>query len=305
MITAAEKIREAAAAWAEATAYDARHGYDQGSRWGPDYDCSSLVITAYKKAGVPLTCTYTGNMKADMLSHHFCDVTASVNLATGGGLLRGDVLLHEVHHTAMALGGGKVVEATGNEAGGVTGGRTGDQTGKEICVGAYHNFGRIGWGCVLRYVGPDNFPAGDPDTDVGDTYVVRDGDTLSKISWVLGVNMVELARINGISNINLIFPGQVLKIPGAVSETDTQPEPGPDAVSVDLPVLQKGAAGPAVKALQSLLLNAGIDVGPWGVDGDFGEDTWVAVCDLQRARGTVANGVVSAPEWSALIGRKG
>lgn len=296
-MTTAEKIREAAAAWAEATAYDASHGYDQGSRWGPDYDCSSLVITAYKKAGVPLTCTYTGNMRADMLSHHFCDVTASIDLATGAGLLRGDVLLHEIHHTAMALGGGKVVEATGNEAGGVTGGRTGDQTGKEICVGSYHNFGRIGWGCVLRYAGPDSFPAGDPDTNVGDTYVVKNGDTLSKISWVLGVNMVELARINGISNINLIFPGQVLKIPGAVSETDTEPE----TVSVALPVLRKGDGGNAVLALQALLLNQGIDVGPCGIDGEFGEDTWVAVCDLQRERGTSVNGVVGAAEWRALL----
>lgn len=304
-MTAAEKIREAAAAWAEATAYDNSNGYDQGSRWGPDYDCSSLVISAYKRAGVPLTCTYTGNMRADMLAHGFQDVTKTVNLATGAGLLRGDVLLHEVHHTAMALGAGKLVEATGNESGGITGGRPGDQTGREICVDAYHNFGRVGWGCVLRYVGPEGSPAVVPDIKVGTTYTVQSGDTLSQIAESLGVSMVELARINGISNINLIFPGQVLTVPGAVSETDTQPEPGPDAVSVELSVLRKGDTGPAVKALQSLLLNAGIDVGPWGVDGDFGEDTWVAVCDLQRARGTVANGVVSAHEWSALIGRKG
>ena len=41
------------------------------------------------------------------------------------------------------------------------------------------------------------------------------------------------------------------------------------------------------------------------VDGDFGEDTWVAVCDLQRASGTSVTGEVKGPEWSALITPRG
>ena len=32
-------------------AADDSHGYDQTSRWGPDYDCSSLVIDCFKRAG--------------------------------------------------------------------------------------------------------------------------------------------------------------------------------------------------------------------------------------------------------------
>ena len=39
---------------ARAIAADARHGYDQTERWGPDYDCSSLVIHVWRAAGVPL-----------------------------------------------------------------------------------------------------------------------------------------------------------------------------------------------------------------------------------------------------------
>ena len=150
-------VTDTAAAFMEAMAADDSHGYDQGSRWGPDYDCSSLVISAWKKAGIPLTCTYTGNMRADMLSHGFKDVTKGVNLATGSGLKRADVLLHETHHTAMYIGGGKLVHAAGNEYGKATGGRTGDQTGREICVTGYFNFP---WQCVLRYEGtPHQSPA--------------------------------------------------------------------------------------------------------------------------------------------------
>lgn len=298
----AKEVRDSACAWAEALAKDDSHGYDQGSRWGPDYDCSSSTIKAYQQAGVPLTCTYTGNMKADMLTHGFKDVTKKITLSTGKGLQRGDVLLHETKHTAMFIGSGRLVHAAGNEYGKATGGRTGDQTGKEICVTGYFNFP---WQCVLRYKGEDS-GAADPAPAPGGDYIVQPGDTLWGIAQALGVDMVELARINGISNVNLIFPGQVLKLPGTVSDSVQPEDPKPaGTVSVDLPVLRKGDTGGAVKALQSLLLNAGIDVGPCGVDGDFGEDTWVAVCDLQRASGTSVTGEVKGPEWAALITPRG
>ena len=58
-------VADRAVEWALRIARDDSHGYDQGLRWGPDYDCSSLIISAYKQAGVPLTCTYTGDMRRD------------------------------------------------------------------------------------------------------------------------------------------------------------------------------------------------------------------------------------------------
>ena len=143
-------IIENAVTRARETAADDSHGYDQTQRWGPDYDCSSLVIDCFKRAGVPLSCTYTGNMYADMTAHGFTDVTASVDLGTGAGLERGDVLLNHVHHTALYRGGGQIVQASINERGGVTGGATGDQTGREIYERGYYNYP---WDCVLRYAG--------------------------------------------------------------------------------------------------------------------------------------------------------
>lgn len=46
------------------------------------------------------------------------------------------------------------------------------------------------------------------------TYTVRAGDTLSGIASAHGTSWQELQRINGLANANLIFPGQVLKLPG-------------------------------------------------------------------------------------------
>lgn len=144
---------EEAVNWAVGIAADAAHGYDQANRWGPDYDCSSFVITAYEKAGAGVKtagATYTGNMKAVFLACGFEDVTAEVGLSTGGGLERGDVLLNHVHHTAMYIGGGQLVQAGINEKGAVTGGVSGDQSGGEIAVRSYYNYP---WDCVLRYIG--------------------------------------------------------------------------------------------------------------------------------------------------------
>lgn len=134
-------VIENAIAWALEIAGDASHGYDQTSRWGPDYDCSSFVISAFKKAGLPLTATYTGNMKYDFLRNGFYVVT-------DGSLMRGDVLLHEKNHTALYLGDGMLVQASINEKGTIKGGAAGDQTGREIGVRTYYDYP---WDCVLRY----------------------------------------------------------------------------------------------------------------------------------------------------------
>jgi len=148
-------IVESAMKWMENAAADKKHGYDQRYRWGEkgDYDCSSAVITAWQQAGVPVRtagATYTGNMKHVFLNHGFVDVTGIVNLKTGEGLVRGDVLLNIVHHTAMYCGHGNEVEASINEKGTATGGVPGDQTGREFLVRSYRNYP---WNCVLRYVG--------------------------------------------------------------------------------------------------------------------------------------------------------
>lgn len=148
-------VIESATNWMETLAIDNSHGYDQIYRWGEkgDYDCSSAVIKAWQQAGVPVKAsgaTYTGNMTAPFVSNGFEDVTGLVNLATGDGLQRGDVLLNVRHHVAMYIGNGKEVEASINEKGTATGGQPGDQTGREILIRAYRNYP---WDKVLRYTG--------------------------------------------------------------------------------------------------------------------------------------------------------
>ena len=57
-------------------------------------------------------------------------------------------------------------------------------------------------------------------TPSGDTeYIVKKGDTLSGIAAKYGTTYQSLAEYNGISNPNLIYPGQVIKIPGQPIQT--------------------------------------------------------------------------------------
>lgn len=144
---------ENAVTMAETIALDDTHGYDQVDRWGnPNYDCSGLVINCLENAGIPAKqkgATYTGNMPEVLPNIGFKNVIASVNLSTGSGMKRGDVLLGN-GHTAFYCGNRKLVHASINEKGTTTGGKSGDQTGREICIRSYYN---KPWKYVYRYTG--------------------------------------------------------------------------------------------------------------------------------------------------------
>lgn len=128
-------IPEKAAKYCKDIANDNKHGYSQYHRWGPDYDCSSLVISAYEDAGVPVKsmygATYTGNMRKAFIKAGFKIMPYGTTPQVG------DVFLREGYHTYMYIGNGNIAEASIDERGGIAGRTKGDQTGKEIRIKCY------------------------------------------------------------------------------------------------------------------------------------------------------------------------
>lgn len=140
--------------WALKIANDNSHGYSQAVRWAPDYDCSSFVISALEAAGLPMKAygaSYTGNMPQALKACGFTKVKG-VNLSTGAGLLRGDILLNPATHTEIYIGNNQAVGAHCSETGGKYG-KAGDQTGNEISLQSYRN---KNYTEVWRYGGKDN-----------------------------------------------------------------------------------------------------------------------------------------------------
>ena len=319
-------IPEKAAQFMEKIAADDSHGYDQGSRWGtPDYDCSSLVISAYKHAGVPLQSTYTRNMKADFLSHGFENVSSKVNLKTGANMKRGDVLLNEVTHTAMYIGNGKIVHAAGNEYGKATGGKPGDQTGREITVANYYN---ANWGVVLRYKDQNaEAPAHGTDepwedaVENEDYYIVKYGDSLWSIAerFLGNGSLYPLIKQANCMTSDYIYPGMMLILhpEGLEPETPAKPEEpstpteseppeehtgGAGAYQIALQVLKKGDTGTVVRQVQRLLIASGATLPTWGADGDFGDETESAVIKFQKAKKLEQTGKIDKATMSKLLG---
>ncbi len=55
------------------------------------------------------------------------------------------------------------------------------------------------------------------------SYLIRRGDTLSALARRFGTTVQDLARQNGIRNVNLIYAGRTLKIPGRSDSFGSRP----------------------------------------------------------------------------------
>lgn len=327
---------EQAIRWMEDLANNDLHGYDQVYRWGQkgDYDCSSAVITAWEQAGVPVKskgATYTGNMRSIFLSCGFKDVTSSVNMTTGVGLERGDVLLNTVKHVAMHCGDGKEVEASINEKGGITGGTPGDQTGKEILIRAYRNYP---WTHVLRF-------AEDAETEpwkaTGTATSTKDGTkilvsaggnsvgTLNKgnrfeIDGTKSGNYVRVKVANiGIGYIHkdyVVYDGVSGSTPAAAASVKSDDWikrlqvaiganqdgiAGPETLG-KCPLVKNGSSGSVTRLLQEKLIALGYSCGNAGADGICGSGTVAAIKAYQKAKGLTVDGIAGKNTWSKLLG---
>lgn len=322
-------VIENAVAWAIDTANDQSHGYSQADRWGPDYDCSSFVISAFEQAGVSLReagASYTGNMRGPMISCGFVDVTYSIGLDTGYGLQPGDVLLNYAAHTCLCVGGGKVANCRTDEGHP----QSGDQSGNEIRIQSYWNFP---WNCVLRYRGthtgsnvsglntPPSSDAPAPRSVLRRGMMGTDVKDLQEQLNSLGYDCGKADGIYGSDTFRAVacfqedhglevdgIAGRLTKaaIEEALAKPKDQeppaaaPDPAGHTSAFWLPDLQLGDKGPAVTLLQAALTIRGFDCG--SKDGIFGPKTQAALYRYKESRQLDADGTVDRKTWNLLLG---
>ena len=87
-------------------------------------------------------------------------------------------------------------------------------------------------------------------------------------------------------------------VPAGLYSTDPQPEPEP--VPAWRPTIRRGSKGAEVGECQTMLVKLGYDIGPCGIDGDFGRATEKAVREFQGDHQLVVDGVVGPMTWDAL-----
>ena len=177
-----------------------------------DRDCSSAAVECYAALGVDCGgATYTGNMRRCMTG------TGNFKWISGyskSKVQRGDILLNESHHAAVALGGGKLGQFSISERG-TTHGQRGDQTGYESNIKALYNYP---WDGILRYCGPAREEASD-EPATGETIDFGEEDEMNVIInvpksddmacnvmvWVCGDQVHDLANPEVVKYLQRVY----------------------------------------------------------------------------------------------------
>lgn len=201
-------------------AEDDSHGYSQkppSGRWGPDYDCSSLLYFLANEAGYPVgsgsdKVRFTGTMLKDFEKAGF-QILPFANVGISD-LEIGDILLNLALHAEVYVGNGESVGATGSETGGFVG-EAGDQTGHEIERHPVTTFDKE-WDYILRPPAEKEDEGGDeevpyygsnPNTWGGNGQTMYPQSTVPMgRGYNTGYPQGNLGQMNGYSQANAGYP---------------------------------------------------------------------------------------------------
>lgn len=167
-------------------------GFIKSILWGfPNTKYLSNNVSDFTEMGMMTLCTFTSN--------NFADIVPGAVLYMRG-------------HVGIYLGNGEVAECTAKWSANVLISKLGNID--KYKVGNYRIWEK--WG-KLKYVDYSETPTS---TNIN-SYSVKKGDTLSAIAKKYNTSVAELAKYNKIPDVNMIYVGQVIKIPTKASTSTT------------------------------------------------------------------------------------
>lgn len=95
-------------------------------------------------------------------------------------------------------------------------------------------------------------------------------------------------------------------------EPDPEPSPSPEpeppktptcSVTLNLPVIQYGDCSMWVKLMQTALIGRGFNVGWYGADGEYGQQTKIGLYEFQKKMGLDTDCVAGEQTWKALLNK--
>ena len=187
---------------------DKKHGYSQENRYGPDYDCSSSIMTSLKSGGkfdVPVKGVNTASMKKYLEKIGYKVVSNAEKPQKNDIKLR-PATSKRGGHVVMFRSPTMVMEFSSSRGHP----EKGDQTGTESWCHKWDSKRNGDFTYTLRYKPTVKKEA--PKKSTGVTYTVKKGDTLSGIAKKYKTTVSHLGTINHIKDYNKIYVGQVLKI---------------------------------------------------------------------------------------------
>lgn len=187
---------------------DKKHGYSQSNRYGPDYDCSSSIMTSLKMGGkfdVPVKDINTASMKKYLEKIGYKVILNSEKPQKNDIKLR-PATSKKGGHVVMFRSGTMVMEFSSSRGHP----EKGDQTGTESWCHKWDSKRNSDFTYTLRYKPTVKKETAKKTT--GTTYTVKKGDTLSGIAKKYKTTVSHLGTLNKIKDFNKIYVGQVLKI---------------------------------------------------------------------------------------------
>ena len=185
---------------------DKKHGYSQENRYGPDYDCSSSIMTSLKMGGkfdVPVKGVNTASMKKYLEKIGYKVVSNAEKPQKNDIKLR-PATAKRGGHVVMFRSSTMVMEFSSSRGHH----EKGDQTGTESWCHKWNADRNGDFTYTLRYKAKKETSK----KSTGLTYTVKKGDTLSGIARKYKTTVSHLGTINHIRDYNKIYVGQVLKI---------------------------------------------------------------------------------------------